>query len=348
MPGVFISYRREDSAGYTGRLFDILSAEFGKTNTYMDLDTIVGGDDFTAVIEDKVSVSDVLVAVIGNRWLTITEENGSRRLDNPRDFVRIEIEKALERGIRVIPVLVAGASMPREDDLPAVLKALCERQAVEIRDSHFHPDAQQLIDVLHTALHHGRLRPLNVSLKRFAPALLSGAAVVVILSGILLFQQRKPAIRSDSNPARKEQSESNSGQVPQAQPHQRVEADGTKNFVKTPVNVAGKWTATVKYDWGDTYSELFDFEVNGQEVSGMAGFLGNDGHTILNGRIAGNRINFMTKTLTTLGNGEQTSEDKHYYQGEIEGDSIRFSMVTDSSVQSHAPVHFTANKVEKK
>src|SRR6185437_1218686 len=93
--------------------FDILSAEFGKANTYMDLDTIVGGDDFTAVIVDKVSVSDVLVAVIGNRWLTITEENGNRRLDNPRDFVRIEIAKALERGIRVIPVLVAGASMPR-------------------------------------------------------------------------------------------------------------------------------------------------------------------------------------------------------------------------------------------
>ncbi|MGH9613688.1 MAG: PASTA domain-containing protein, partial [Bryobacteraceae bacterium] len=62
MPGVFISYRREDSAGYTGRLFDILSAEFGKSNTYMDLDTIMGGDDFTAVIVDKVSVSDVLIA----------------------------------------------------------------------------------------------------------------------------------------------------------------------------------------------------------------------------------------------------------------------------------------------
>lgn len=351
MPGVFISYRHTDSAGYTGRLFDILSAEFGKSNTYMDLDTIVGGDEFTAVIEDKVSVSDVLIAVIGNRWLTITEENGSRRLDNPRDFVRIEIAKALERGIRVIPVLVAGASMPQEDDLPPDLRALCERQAVEIRDSHFHPDAQQLIDVLHTALHHARSRSLNVRLKRFAPALLSGGAVVIILSGILLFQQRRPATRPDSNPVHKEMGGSRGGPVPQVQRPERVEADETKNSVKTLVNVAGKWTATVKYDWGDTYKELFDFEVDGQEVSGMAGFLGDregDGRTILDGRIAGNRISFMTKTLVALGSGEQTYEDKHYYKGQIEGKSIRFSMVTDSSVQSHAPIHFTANKVETK
>ena len=95
VPKVFISYRRADTAGYAGRLYDILSAQFGRNNTYMDLDTIVGGDDFTAVIEEKISASDALVAVIGDRWLTIAEENGSRRLDNPRDFVRIEVAKAL-------------------------------------------------------------------------------------------------------------------------------------------------------------------------------------------------------------------------------------------------------------
>src|ERR1039458_9663631 len=86
-PGVFISYRREDSGGYAGRLFDILSAQFGKENLFMDLDTIEGGDDFTAVIEEKINLSDVLIAIIGNRWLTITEGNGKRRLDNTGDFV---------------------------------------------------------------------------------------------------------------------------------------------------------------------------------------------------------------------------------------------------------------------
>ena len=108
MPGVFISYRREDSAAYAGRLFDILSTEFGRENTFMDLDTIQGGDDFSVVIERKLDVSDALLAVIGAHWLSVTEPNGGRRLDNASDFVRVEIGKALERGIRVIPVLVGG------------------------------------------------------------------------------------------------------------------------------------------------------------------------------------------------------------------------------------------------
>ena len=93
MSGVFISYRREDSSGYAGRLFDILSTHFGRENTYMDLDTIMGGDNFETVIEEKISQCDVLLAVIGERWLTITGVNGSRRLDMADDFVRLEIAR---------------------------------------------------------------------------------------------------------------------------------------------------------------------------------------------------------------------------------------------------------------
>ena len=173
MPGVFISYRREDSSGYAGRLFDILSAQFGEKNTYMDLDTIEGGDNFTAVIEEKINLSDVLVAVIGTRWLTVTGENGKRRLDHTGDFVRHEIAKALERGIRVIPVLVGGATMPRADDLPDNLRPLCQHQAMDIRDSHFHPDAQQLTDVLHRDFHgsgFGLRRPSIGSSQQFCLA----------------------------------------------------------------------------------------------------------------------------------------------------------------------------------
>ena len=97
----------------------------------MDLDTIEGGDDFTAIIDQKIDISDTLIAVIGTRWVTITGKNGQRRLDDPRDLLRIEIERAFERGIRVIPALVGGAAMPAADDLPAGLRPLCERQAVE-------------------------------------------------------------------------------------------------------------------------------------------------------------------------------------------------------------------------
>ena len=163
MPGVFISYRREDSAAYAGRLFDILSAEFGAENTFMDVDDIKGGDNFTTVIERKLDVSDAMVAVIGEHWLSVTDPNGQRRLDNPNDFVRMEISKALQRGIRVIPVLVGGATLPHPSDLPENLRPLCDRQAMEIRDTRFHDDAKELIDVLHQTLHQTGFVPRRTS-----------------------------------------------------------------------------------------------------------------------------------------------------------------------------------------
>ena len=108
MPGVFISYRREDS-GYVGRLFDVLSARFGRSNIFMDIDTIEGGEDFAAVIEEKIKECDALVAVIGKGWLTSTGQNGGRRLDDARDYVRLEIAKAL---IRMYSLLWAEQPSP--------------------------------------------------------------------------------------------------------------------------------------------------------------------------------------------------------------------------------------------
>src|SRR6185369_5242158 len=99
MPRMFISYRRDDSGGYAGRLSDILAARYGHHQTFMDLEDIEGGDDFTAVIDKTVGQCSVLLAVIGDRWLTLTERDGSRRIDAPGDFVRLEIVKALERGV---------------------------------------------------------------------------------------------------------------------------------------------------------------------------------------------------------------------------------------------------------
>ncbi len=324
MPGVFISYRREDSSGYAGRLFDILSTHFGRQNTFMDLDTIQGGDDFTAVIEEKLSVSDVLVAVIGPHWLTVAEENGTRRLDNPHDFVRLEIGKALERGIRVIPVLVGGAGMPREEDLPGDLQPLCERQAVEVGDAHFHSDAEQLIDVLHKALHGVGFRPGNLGGKRLVAVVLSGIAVVIAALGIMLF---RGALTAEFHT-------------------ERNKAASGMNSTAHPADVTGKWSAAVKYDWGDTYAEVFDFEVDGEELSGTASFLGSGrgDRGILDGRIAGNRISFMTKSLATISSDNKTYEDKHYYKGTVENETIRFTMMTDSSMESHVPIHFIAIK----
>jgi hypothetical protein len=313
LPGVFISYRREDSAAYAGRLFDILSTEFGPENTFMDVDDIKGGDNFVAVIDRSLDASDALLAVIGTHWLTVTEQSGGRRLANPADFVRVEIAKALERGIRVIPVLVGGAALPRPDELPANLQPLCQRQAVEIRDSNFHADVKDLTDVLHRTLRGTGFAPQGAKLKRLLPVLLISLAVIA--SVLWLLVQRHKAGRP----------------APTA-------------------NVAGEWEATVKYDWGDTYHEWFDFEVDGQELSGTAGFLGTrkgQGLPIWDGKIAGDRISFMTKSLVSISGDDKTYEDKHYYKGTVKGDTIDFTMVTDSSIESHSAIHFSANRVKQ-
>src|ERR1019366_2055903 len=185
MSGVFISYRREDSSGYAGRLFDILSARFGRENTYMDVDTIVGGDNFVAVIEEKISLCDVLLAVIGERWLTCTAENGTRRLNMAGDFVRLEITKALERGVRVIPVLVGGATVPHQDDLPDDLRPLAARQAMDLRDAHFRADAELLIDALNKTIPGVTNRPRKAKSNRFFPSVSFFLAVAAVAGGIL-------------------------------------------------------------------------------------------------------------------------------------------------------------------
>ena len=117
-PAIFISYRREDSSGHAGRLFDRLVEHFGKERIYRDIDTIQAGENFVEAVRQKVNVSDVVLVLIGPRWLTATDEEGRWRLADENDLVRLEIATGLERNIRVIPVLLQGASMPRAKDLP--------------------------------------------------------------------------------------------------------------------------------------------------------------------------------------------------------------------------------------
>jgi TIR domain-containing protein len=342
MSGVFISYRREDSSGYAGRLFDILSVHFGEENTYMDLDTIKGGDNFVMVIDEKVSQCDALLAVIGERWLTITGENGSRRLDMAGDFVRLEIAKALERGVRVIPVLVGGAKLPQQQDLPDDLRALSLHQAMDLRDAHFHTDANQLMDVLKKTVPNLTSPLRKVRSNRFAWAVSSILAVAVVAGGILVFRQIKPAAHPNPDSVVQQPSAPASVPVPSAQAVKPIEADKSRSPNQGPADISGKWKATVKYDWpGAIYEETFNFEVDGTEVSGTASFL-QVGHGILEGKIEGDRVRFTTKSLTTL--DDKTSQDTHNYRGTVAGDTIQFSMMTDSSVESHVPVHFTAKR----
>lgn len=142
MPTIFISYRREDSVASAGRIHDKLVPRFGQKSVFMDVDAIPFGVDFRQHIADAVAKCDVLLALIGEQWLTVSQ-NGQRRLDDPRDFVRIEIEAALQRGIPVIPVLLGGTAMPTADKLPAALAELSYRNAARVdpgADFHMHMD----------------------------------------------------------------------------------------------------------------------------------------------------------------------------------------------------------------
>jgi hypothetical protein len=149
---IFISYRREDSRGSAGRLYDRLVEHFGRERIFMDVDTIQPGLDFVDAIESAVDETDVMIVVIGPTWHKAADSAGRLRLDNPEDFVRLEVSGALDRNIRVIPVLIERAAMPLSTDLPDNLKSLARRNALEISHTRFHSDTRRLIAALELAL----------------------------------------------------------------------------------------------------------------------------------------------------------------------------------------------------
>jgi hypothetical protein len=145
---IVLNYRRDDAAGHAGHLFEDLEERFGKGNVFMDIVGMQPGVDIPKVIEDAVGSCDAFVAMIGQRWLNAADSQGRRRLDNPKDFVRLEIEAAIWRECALIPVLVQDAEMPSEEDLPPSLAPLARKHALEIRDSSRRYDVDQLIAAL--------------------------------------------------------------------------------------------------------------------------------------------------------------------------------------------------------
>jgi TIR domain len=146
--GVFISYRRDETIAYAGRLHDQLSALLGSKNVFVDLDRIRPGGDFVVALGEALDASGVLLALIGNQWLELREPDGSRRLENPGDFVRLELENALSRGITVIPVLVDGAKAPPPDQLPESLSELPRLHAVQLSHEQWRRDFEGLVSAL--------------------------------------------------------------------------------------------------------------------------------------------------------------------------------------------------------
>jgi hypothetical protein len=294
---IFLSYRRDDTAGHARAIGGELARRFGADRVFIDVDDIAAGQGFAEVIEQAVVGAAVLLVLIGQRWQGEREGHPSRLFD-AGDFVRREVAVALRRGVRVIPLLLDGARMPTADDLPPDMRALAGRQALEIDHRRYAADLERLQAELQTVLGRSAARPHPPGRRTaWGAAGLLGLA----LAGAWLWHLREPA-----RPA-----------------------------------VNGPWVAEVTYDWpGANYRESFDFEGDGTELRGSAGFLGVP-RGIEQGQVAERRLSFVTRSAELGG-----AETVHRYSGQLVDGEIRFSLQTEGGSTPHVPVTFVARRAD--
>jgi len=329
MSGIFISYRRDDSAPYAGRLCDRLGSEFGAERVFMDVDDIPPGTDFSAHIGAKIGGCDALLAVIGKQWLTARNTEGQLRLSDPNDLVSHEIALALERGILVIPVLVEGASMPKAAELRQDLKPLARRNAVTLSDQDFHGDVVKLIKTLQTL---PGLRkqgsPASADWKsemrqRLGRRLIWKIPLILALVGFAVWWQ----VRQQSTVA----------------PAPTVATSNTAFAAK----LAGRWRGEITYPWGAKYQEEFFFTPEGNTLYGTASFIGIK-RGVEEGRILGETIMFKVSFEETTGNGTRIGTNR--YEGNLRGDNlvikffdqagsppVEFKMIRQSDAEAALP-----------
>ncbi len=216
MTKIFISYRRDDSRKDAGRIHDKLEQVFGERNVFKDVSDIRAGTDFRRAIFEEIINADVVLVIIGKYWLTITDENGNRRLDNSADFVRIEVETALTGGkTTVIPILVDNAKMPKPDELPVSMRELAFKHAIAIRDDpDFNRDLNQLIEDLKFSVKKtsfGKKTTLipasKLQTKRRTPSLLLGGLILLVIVAAAIFLSGILNNNDDNLTAREESTE---------------------------------------------------------------------------------------------------------------------------------------------
>ena len=173
---IFVNYRRDDSASQALNVAQYLEREFGGSNVFLDIDRMRAGQKFPKVLEERLSVSKVMLVIIGPAWLTVTNDAGQRRLDDPEDWVRLEIGSALARGIAIIPVLVSGASLPKRADLPDDLKPLVEHHVATVTTNGFRNEMAGLARDIRELLGGRRRWPLAAA-----------AAGVVVAAGLAMY-----------------------------------------------------------------------------------------------------------------------------------------------------------------
>jgi hypothetical protein len=156
---IFISYRREDSSHFAGRLFDSIKEALPRAGVFMDVDSIGFGEDFADVLNERLKSCEAVLVIIGPKWLEPIGDNRKTRLDDQDDYIRLEIETALDRKIPLIPVLVDGAQMPGENQIPEKLRGLRRRQLVRIDHDNYTPVVRHLVSQLSRLVDAGS-RPL--------------------------------------------------------------------------------------------------------------------------------------------------------------------------------------------
>ena len=148
MNPIFLNYRREESSAVAGRLHDRLEDRFGGQRVFMDIASIEPGEDWSTAIERAVAASQVMLVLIGRQWATVTDSGGNRRLDDPSDWIRVELEATFEHNVVVVPVLIDDARMPRMEHLPAPLRGLAMLQPTHLHRDRFQSDVEALLDSL--------------------------------------------------------------------------------------------------------------------------------------------------------------------------------------------------------
>lgn len=274
----------------------------------MDIDDIPPGQDFTAALRENVKVADVVLVLIGPKWLSTAGTDGRRRLDDERDFVRFEVAEALRQGKRVIPILVNDTPMPNAADLPGDLQPLLVCQALPLADARFNRDATDLIQALGGA----GARPAH--LRRW---IVTGG-VVAILAAIAGWQL---VVRGSRAPP-----------VPPAPPLANADFTGT-------------WEGEVLYEWDRRkVTERFRFNSLAGALTGSASFLGVP-RGILSVEAQGNSIAFETRTRGSI--GEKEIEFVHRYRGEVDGDRMRMVMQTVGGYETGVPREFVARRISR-
>jgi len=320
-PQIFISYRRDDAAGYARAVNDELVRGFGAERVFIDVDDINAGQPFSEIIQRSVGDSAVLLALIGKRWRG-ERDGAAPRIFETGDFVRQEVAAGLAKGLRVIPVLLDGVAMPDPAQLPPDLGALAGRNALELDNTRFAADMERLVREVRGALGEAAAPPATARTTSRTGWWITAAVVVAVAAiGALWQSQRSPApAPATASPARVE---------PALVPATRA-----------PIN--GEWRADVTYDWDNArFSERFTFAGEADGLHGTASFLG-VARGVLEGRVDAAGVSFVTRTSESSGSGAAVV---HRYRGRLSGDELRFVMQTEGSSSPHVPIEFVARRV---